>query len=346
MNYIPVLNSSLQSIGGEFDSYGKSFSDVTLKVGIVLKKYETDDDNNISKAYPEYDVLAISQEQDMGTASVIYKRCQVLQSFGGIADFTEHKLRQPEKDPLKPKEGSDPREENGSVVLLLCLHGSQDNGIILGALQHPKRETTLTPDKEHHLEGEFNGVNWQINKDGELTLTYKSKTDNDGNPQDETSGGSFVKISKDGSIEINDGDAESIKLDKPGKNVSLSAGSNVSTNSGAETSISAGAAVNITAGADMIAEATGQVGITAGSAFDLKAQTEVKIDGLMVDIKGKTMLKMQALMMQFDGLNIQVGTGGKPAIVFDTKYIGVGNLGGPVISRPIGPFSTRVFIGV
>jgi hypothetical protein len=179
--YIPILNSSLQSIsGGDYNSYNKSFNDLTLKVGIVIKKYDTDDANNITKAAPEYDVLAVSQEKDMGTASVIYKRCQVLQNFGGIGDFMEHKLREPDKDPLKPKENEDPKEENGSIVLLMCLHGSQDNGIIIGALQHPKRKTTLTPDKGHHLEGEFNGVNWQINKDGELLLTYKSKTDNDG----------------------------------------------------------------------------------------------------------------------------------------------------------------------
>lgn len=345
MKYIPVLNSSLQSIaGGEFNSYNKSFSDVTLKVGVIIKKYDIGDDNNISQAFPEYDVLAVSQEKDMGTASIIYKRCQVLQNFGGIGDFFEAKLRQPDKDPLKPKENEDPKEENGSIVLLLCLHGNQDTGIILGALQHPKRKTTLTKDKGNHLEGEYNGVNWQINDDGELTLTYKSKTDNDGKPQDESAGGTFVKISKDGSVEINDGESESIKIDKPGKNISTKAENDISSDSGAATNITAGAAVNITAGADLIAKAEGMANIEAGSMITIKAAASATIEASSTTIKSQSITTIESPAVQVKGNAIFLGTGGLPALIFDTKFIGIGNLGAPVLSRPIGPFSSKVFI--
>ena len=51
----------------------------------------------------------------------------------------------------------------------------------------------------------------------ELTLTYQSRTDIGGVPQDTKSGGSFIKIDKQGSIEINDADAGIIKIEKPSK---------------------------------------------------------------------------------------------------------------------------------
>lgn len=347
MAYRPILNSALQTLANSdaFNSYSKSFSDLTLKVGIVLKKYEIDDTNNISAIGPEYDVLAISQEKDMGTASVIYKKCQAIQGFGGIGDFVEYKLREPEKDPTKGDE-TDPRDENGSIVLLLCLHGSQDNGIIIGALQHPKRKSTLTKEKEQHLEGEFNGLNWQINKDGELVLTYKSATNNDGEPQNEEAGGTFLKIDKDGSVSVDTGEAsEQILIDKPSKDIKVTAGNNVNVKAAKDGTLETGANLTATVGGDLVAEATGRAAITAGSNFEVEAASNVTIQGQSIDLKAANMAKVEGQMINLQGQTVFVGgQGGTPALTLTTQFLGTGNLGGPVISTAIGPFSSVVFI--
>jgi len=344
MRYIPILNSSLQSLAnGEFDAYSKSFNDLTLKVGVVTKKYDTDDDNTVSEAYPEYDVLAISQEKDMGTASVIYKKCQTMQTFGGLGDFFEYKLRSPDKDPLKPKEGSDPREENGSIVLLLCLHGNQDTGIILGALQHPKRNTTLTPDSGHHMEGEFNGINWQVNKDGALTISFRSATDNDGEGQDAKAAGTQIRIEKDGSVELDDGSGQSVRVEKTEKKVQVRAEDNIEMSSGAEIKVVALKDINAQCD-NLLASCEGKAAFTIGSQFNVEAKSQVQIKSPMVKIQGDNLVKVESALINLNAATVLVGGPGAPALILTTQFMGIGNLGAPVMSIAIGPFSSKVSI--
>lgn len=348
MKYIPILNSSLQSLSGgdDFNAYAKSFSDYTLKVGIVVKTYDIDDKNNISNHYPEYDVLAVSQEKDLGTASVLYKKCQVLQGFGGIGDFMEAKLRQPDKDPSSKDSDNDPKEENGSIVLLLCLHGSQDTGIIIGALQHPKRKSNLTKDKAQHLEGEYNGVNWRIDKDGALKVTFKSATDNDGNPQDEGAGGTFLTITKDGSFDVNTGeDSEYIRIDKSNKDVGIKAGNKMGITAEDTIGFNAGNNLNLNAKKDLVIDAGGKAALTTESQFELNAGSQVTITTKQMELSADAQLTLKSKMLTLDGQMVFVGgQGGTPALTNSTQFLGVGNLGAPVIANAIGPFSTKVFI--
>jgi len=45
-----------------------------------------------------------------------------------------------------------------------------------------------------------------------------------------------------------------------------------------------------------------------------------------------------------DGTMINLGKGGTPAVTMTTQFLGTGNLGIPVISVAVGPFSSSVFI--
>lgn len=349
MRYIPIIPSSLQQVsdGSDFNSYNKVFSDYTLKVGVVTKKYEIDDVNNVSKAFPEYDVLAISQEKSLATSSVLYKKCQIMQGFGGLGDFMEYKLREPEQDPKNSQNDTDPREENGSIVLLLCMHGHQDNAVILGALQHPKRKTKLGADSGQALEGEFNGVSWQINDDGELRITYKSKTNNDGKPQDTEAGGTFVTITKDGSFDINTGnDSEYIRIDKPNKDVGINAGNKMGITAKDAIGFNAGANLNLNAGADWKVDASASATIAVGSSFDIESGSGVTVKSPMVEVTGESMLKLKSAMVDISGDLVLVGgPGGTPALILTTQFLGVSPfLGLPVTTQAIGPFSSKVFI--
>ena len=186
--YVPTVPSSLLDLNREdsaVDAFVKNFSDYSLKIGLILRVYDIDHKLNVNKKQVEYDVLSFIQDKDLASSPAIYPRCIMADSFGGVGDFFEFKKREPSKDILKDSSFD---LKDGSMVLLLSSNGNAESGVIIGAIQHTNRKTTLTKEAGHHLEGEFNGINWQVNKDGELTITYKSKTDNKGKAQDEEAG--------------------------------------------------------------------------------------------------------------------------------------------------------------
>jgi hypothetical protein len=53
---------------------------------------------------------------------------------------------------------------------------------------------------------------------------------------------------------------------------------------------------------------------------------------------------MQANNVQIQATKIDIGSGGTPAIIGTTQFIGIGNAGAPVVSSAMGPFSSVVTI--
>lgn len=341
IGYKGILPSGLVSERQPIDvSFSKKVNqNMTLKNGVVLEIYEVTDEKNQSKLVPEYDVMVVENDN-----TSIYKNCMAVDGFGGKADYSQVKYRKPD-DPKKVKDSGSLKDQNGSIVLLLCLEGSAEQAIIVGSLNHPSKKDVLTEDKGHHLEGEFNGLNWQIDKDGSLIIKFNSATDNDGTPQDEEAGGTYVSMTKEGSVDINTGEgSEQILIDKPNKDISVTAGNNINTKSEADTSAESGANYNVKAGADFLLDATGKAGITAGSQFSVDAKSQVEVKSPMVSIKGDSMVKVESNTINLNGNTVLVGGPGTPALVFTTQFLGVGNLGAPVLSQAIGPFSSKVFI--
>jgi len=190
--------------------------DFGLKIGTVTKIFFPDDDGNIRKNRIEYDVKVGERDGRKGFNISVYKNCVCSDIFGGIADSLEWTYRQSD-------DGDNPNAlyQTGSKVLILCLNGDTNGGVIVGGIRHIRRKKVSNRARGHFLEFEFNGINIEVNQDGELILTYKSKTDLQGLPQDPATGGSFIKIDKTGSIEANDLKGTRIRIDKATSDITI-----------------------------------------------------------------------------------------------------------------------------
>jgi hypothetical protein len=284
-----------------------------------------------------------------------------MDAIGGIADFHEYVKSTPTDGKTKSVNADD-----GSYVLLLCIDGTSSRGVIVGALPHHDRKSTLPNLKgTKHLEGEYNGLRYKINKDGEFTLTFKGKTDKKGKPVDAAKGGSQFRIEKDGSVEINDrdldgelkagnnkeakdtsvagADYERIRIDKTKKSIGLNTRGDFTETIGANSSstIKGNTTHKTTnlvmeAGGTASLKSTGAFNVEAGGAFGLKGPSGTMTfdDSLTVNASAANILAQ----------SIMLGSGGTPAVLLSTQTLGIGNLGAPVISTMIGPFSSTVFI--
>jgi len=352
----PILPSSLlEKIDPKQFSYiQKTYDNTKLRVGVVLEIIESDDkeDNNRHGVGPEYNVLTIEQHKGKGITASDYKNCIALSNFGGAADFLEYKYRTPE-DQQKVRDKGSFKEQVGSLVLVLCQDGVSDKGIIVGAIGHPDRKSTLTEENGHHLEGEFNGLNWQINKDGALTITFKSPTKGDGTALDETAekeaGGTHIQMDKAGQVDINtnlEGEDETfIRMDKKNRDIGLKAGANIDLTAKKNIGFTADGNINANAKGNLLAKAEGTANLESGGAFTLKAGGAMTMDVADLQIMSQAGVMIQTQQVIVDAPLILVGNGGTPALVLSTQFLGIGNLGAPVVSQAIGPFSSSVFIG-
>jgi hypothetical protein len=341
-----ILNSSLYKKIDSKQYFQSIYQNTTLKLGIVTKVYDINDKENINKKTPEYDVTTIEQNAKSNIGITQYNKCICIDGFGGLADFFEYKLRpksktvEPSKDP-KVEFPTNLGNQTGNMVLLLCLDGSVDKAIIIKSLPHLGRKTNLTKENGVHMEGEYNGVNWKVNKDGEFTLTFRSATNDEGKIINDKYSGTFVKIDKTGSFQAKD-KHNFVKMDNDKGGISLTTDATQSTKADKN--------IELTAKADFIVKSNKWNTEIAGSAtnkaaswgmevsgdVNVKASGPIKLDSSLLDIKTKT------VNIQANAINL--GVGGAPAIILTTKFIGIGNLGGPVISSPLGPFSSVVFI--
>lgn len=371
--YTPVLPSSILSLktdknSGSTDFKNRLFGNNTLKMGVVIEVLDTDNENNKSGQSVEYNVMAIEQQESFGINSAIYKNCIAIDSFGGIADFFQFKRRAP-IDNKKVQEESTMNNQEGSVVLMLCLDGNAEKAIIIGQLPNPSRKTNLTPEKEHHGEGEFNGIRYSVDKDGAFTLTFKGATDDDGVPKDADVGGSQIKIEKDGSLEVNDapitaemsggnridapegkdgkgGDDitnEKIRIDRTAmeiimesrKDFKITTDTNFDLNTKEDTKITC---------KDLVMKCEGKASINSDGAFKIDAKGAFNLKATTVDVESSATTTHKTSLFTIDAPLIMLGKGGTPAVTLLTKFIGVGFAGVPVICSATGPLSSTVFI--
>ena len=255
------------------DAFKKTYQNSSLRVGIVTQSYSVNDPNNITQIFPEYDVMTFEQNEDKGSTTITYKNCIASSSFGSIADFFEVNIR---KMKHKKTKGATPSAsgQNGSIVLLLCLNGLSDKGIIVGCLTHPDRKTTLK-NTEPHLEGEYNGIHIVINSDGSASLVFKGATNNDGHLIDPTQGKTTVKIEKDGSFQV-DHATVIFRLDKSGV-VSIDAQGDVKVTTQQNAVVTANADATVTCtGTALVEGSTVKLGVGAADAV-IKGDAFAKI---------------------------------------------------------------------
>jgi hypothetical protein len=202
-----ILPTHFKGSASGFSSNG-SMTNTMLRVGEVQAIYYPEDEENVSRKFVEYDVWV--QHRANGTAvTKEYRHVIAIDHFGSVADYSFSTYRV-KKTAANEGDGKSLEPGLGAKVILLCINGETNNAVILGAI----RDVGSTKDKKedgHHHHTVFNGIDLQINKDGELTLTYGGATGLDGKPApstDQEAAGTVVKISKDGNLLISDGKGE------------------------------------------------------------------------------------------------------------------------------------------
>jgi hypothetical protein len=330
-------------------AFNKKYENSPIRMGCIIKKYEIDDDNNTTKSKEESSVVqyqvVVEQQEKLAITFTTYDKCICMTGFGGLADFFEYKLRDSN---LNFEESYDYSKQNGSMVLLLCMDGFSEKAIIIGSLKHYKRKTKLTKEAGLHLEGEYNGLNWKVNSDGELTVTFKSATCNDGIPCDEAAGGSHIKMDKEGSIDLNAnldaGEETYIRMDKKNKDVGLKAGQHIGLTANKNIGFNAKGEISGKAKGAVKFEAEGTAKISAKSAIQLEGGSAALIKGGSVSIKSDSGVTIEGSKVALKSDKITLGNGGIPAVIQTTKFRGTGCFGVQVISTALGPFSKTVFI--
>ena len=154
------------------------------------------------------------------------KNAVTLNSLGGINDYSEVVYKEKTRVYTKGTNGAkdSPENTNGDMVALFFLEGNETMPVILGPWSHKKNTKAATATDGHRIKGEYNGVEWEINKDGEFILTILGgPRDDDGGLTNEDNGGLLIKFEKDGKISIDSGDDAILTIDKNTKTIELDA---------------------------------------------------------------------------------------------------------------------------
>jgi len=199
-----VIPSYLDVEDTSYGSPDPNYGNIALRLGEVVKVIYPTDSRSRSKKIIEYDVATdgvTSTDGSLGGHIKRYLNCVMNNPFGGLADKLVWTARaQPSDNPNDKAIGIG----LGSKVILLCVDGETNRGIIIGGV----RDVHDTGDVEkdgHHLHFAFNGLNAIVNDDGELTATFNGKTKANGkldDNADKDSSGTYLKMDKTGAFKV------------------------------------------------------------------------------------------------------------------------------------------------
>ncbi len=219
---IPHFLSTKQtnSSSGWFDS----LRDTTIHPGEIIAAYPPTSKNNVSKKFFEYDVIVYRQDGNGSSSPMTYRNCLIKDMFGSPADFCRFTPR------IIKVERSGKRASYNSRVMVECLNGDISTATIVGFLKHELLYGEKGKEKElgHNLEFMFNGINIEINKDGDFRFIRKSATDEKGEPKDKSdadqNGGFQLIIDKPGGMRAVTGDGKQfIEIDHEDKKINMDA---------------------------------------------------------------------------------------------------------------------------
>lgn len=302
-----------------------------LRTGQVIKIHYPDEQTSISKKYHEYDVLVAHGDVRLGTNISIYRNCKVSNVFASNTDSEVYTLK-----PGAPAKDNNGTYEGGAVVTLLCIDGRPDAGqaLILGGLNSPQFAfKKYTKNDGNFYDFNFNGINININKDGEYTVEFNSVLDKDGKPTNKDAQGTKIVMDKEGRIKISDNKdqsweldrvaeksvwtnkAESITIDKKNKSISMVSSGAVSSESKEDTIVKSDARATLDSKGDMnLKTAANQTVSVSGNANMKAASWNVNIQGAIniksgsvVNIEGGTLANLKALQVALGAGTMPVG---------------------------------------
>lgn len=324
LNTGAVLPSSLLSVQNTsaISAFNKVYNNVQLRAGSIIATYDIDNEHNVNKQTPEYDVLVLEQDKDNGTTPITYRNTISMDSFGGMADFFEFKRRAKTKEKTKDNIVNN----NGQLVLLLCLDGNAKKGIIIGGIKQAQRLTKLASKAGLHLEGEYNGCNWKIDKEGAFILTFKGATDNEGKAKKQDVSGSTIKIEQDGSVELNTSKTdkpdknESIRLDKTKQEVSITSRKNLTTSVGGDFTNAIKGSFSQNINKDLVQKIVGTATCNA------KSLTITTVEALSITAKSTLQTYesgciIKAQKIELNGETVAVGSGANALAVLGPQLL-------------------------
>ena len=192
------------------------YAENELRLGQVSEVYSPTDSGNRSKRFYEYDVLLFVANKNT-TASTKMVRALAMDTFGSVADSVSYTFRK-----TTAKNVPSLKFNKGSRVLVLCVNSDIHQSVIIGGYPN----NNIVPPQEdlgHHLSFEFNGVQFNIDKDGQVAIKRRGATNDDGTviSGQEENGGATVLMTTDGSVSIQSGNGNHVKVDLDATNGSL-----------------------------------------------------------------------------------------------------------------------------
>ncbi len=327
-----------------------------LKSGTVIEVLYPEDKKNLSKLFIEYTVVVTEKMPNEVTSVNTYNNCLAHNSFGAKNN----------KIDVTYQAATD-KETVGSRVLLLCVDGSSNgnSAIIMGGLN------SVAPDKVHSaadgqfFDFNFNGINFAIDKDGAMQLTFNSFIDLKGKKANEKAAGTKVSISKEGQLTIADNEGQSFSLDRVNQKSTWTDGAefitidkknkSIQVSSSGEMDLISEKKMSLTSSDSIDSSSSKDYNISSGSNLNVtsKANASIKTDASM-NIKsgaemtiqsGSNMTVKASGIAQIKGELTKLGEGTMPVGIVGTSIsIGYDSNGSPVISTLL-TGSNTVFSG-
>ena len=109
------------------------------------------------------------------------------------------------------------KKTNGSMVYLMFIDGQPSNPVIIGEAKSPTSSAAATTEDGERAFFEFNGIQFNINKEGGLTISNTGgPKDAEGISSNSSAAGSSISIGTDGTMAMSRGD-QKVELDKDGQ---------------------------------------------------------------------------------------------------------------------------------
>jgi hypothetical protein len=198
-----------------------NLKDYGIYKAIIIDILYADDPKNSNKNDVEYKIRILHGSR----SGMEYTNVRKLPLLGGYLDFDEEVLqhKQHQIGGSIQGEGASPENYDNSHVMIAFLEGDK-KPIILGGWPHPKRPVQGSTEEEgKRILKEFNSIRYNINKDGELILTYLGgiRDTETFEPENIITAPLQIKITKEGGFFLIDKEVQEFKLDRENKTITL-----------------------------------------------------------------------------------------------------------------------------
>lgn len=342
-----------------FNNSKHLYDNVSLRSGVIQRLIYPNDPNSVTKKVLEYDIRCMQQDVGNGANFIVYRNARFNNFFGSNQDGVNYTL--------VPGVETKGILLGGSQVLFLCINGQATSGAtIIGALPNLNTVNKIPSSNDGKFyDFMFNGININVNDDGELTIEYNSPIDTDGKKASEQTAGTKIKLDKTGGLKISDNEnqsweldrankktvwtngSESVTIDKAAKSISVISGGEYSEKSKTDSNIEAGGNVSVKAKADIKMSSDANAKLEAKGNLDLKTSGNWTVSAQgnsQITTAGNLTMTSQGVAQMKGTINL-IGEGTFPAAIVGVSIcIGIGNLGGAVVSTIITGSST-VYLG-